>query len=168
MTIQNTTTSDLQDVFHLYKHATELQNQKSVVPWPNFEQNLIQEEIQKGHQWKITIKNEIACVWSIPFEDPLIWKEKNQDPSIYIHRIATNPTYKGNNYVKKILLWAKEYATQNEKAFIRMDTVGENQGLIKHYEKCGFKFIGLSKLLETEGLPSHYHNATVSLFEYNL
>jgi hypothetical protein len=168
MTIQNTLKTDLQDVFRLYKHATELQNQKGAVPWPTFERNLIEEEIQNRHQWKFTTENTLACVWSTTFEDPLIWKEKNQDPSVYIHRIATNPIYKGNNYVRKILLWAKEYAVQNNKEFIRMDTVGENLGLINHYKNCGFQFLGLSKLEETRGLPSHYQNATVSLFEYKI
>ena len=36
------------------------------------------------------------------------------------------------------------------------------------YKKCGFKFLGLSKLEETTGLPAHYKNAIVSLFEIKL
>ena len=46
-----------------------------------------------------------------------------------------------------------------------MDTVGENKKLIEYYQKCGFRFLGLSQLTNTETLPLHYHNATVSLFE---
>jgi hypothetical protein len=37
--------------------------------------------------------------------------------------------------------------------------------LINHYKKSGFQFLGLYKLKETKGLPAHYTNATVSLFE---
>ena len=54
---------------------------------------------------------------------------------------------------------------KNGKDFIRMDTVGENLGLIKYYTNCGFEFLGLSKLKNTQNLPAHYHNATVSLFQ---
>jgi hypothetical protein len=46
-----------------------------------------------------------------------------------------------------------------------MDTVGENHKLIEHYTACGFEFLGLSQLTNTDGLPQHYHNAVVSLFE---
>jgi len=67
--------------------------------------------------------------------------------------------------VSKIVEWAKNYAIENQKQFIRMDTVGDNSGLINYYTRCGFEFLGLLKLRNTEGLPAHYHNATVSLFE---
>ena len=63
---------------------------------------------------------------------------------------------------------AKIYAIENQKQFIRMDTVGDNSGLINYYTKCGFEFLGLLKLKNTEGLPAHYDNATVSLFQIDL
>ena len=49
-----------------------------------------------------------------------------------------------------------------------MDTVGENKGLIKYYQKCGFNFLGLKYLDNTVGLPEHYKEAPVSLFEIEL
>jgi ribosomal protein S18 acetylase RimI-like enzyme len=95
----------------------------------------------------------------------LIWENKDVDPSVYIHRIATHPNFRGNGFVKKIARWAIEYATQHGKRFVRMDTVGKNLQLINHYTACGFQFLGLFQLTNTEGLPQHYHNAEVSLFE---
>ena len=70
--------------------------------------------------------------------------------------------------MKNIVKWAIKYAHKRNKKFIRMDTVGENIGLISHYKKCGFDFLGLSKLKETSNLPSHYQNATVSLFQITI
>jgi hypothetical protein len=67
--------------------------------------------------------------------------------------------------VGKIVEWAKNYAKENQKKYIRMDTVGYNLGLINYYTRCGFDFLGLLKLKNTGGLPAHYENATVSLFE---
>jgi len=49
-----------------------------------------------------------------------------------------------------------------------MDTVGENKGLISYYQKCGFNFLELLQLKNTDGLPAHYHNAIVSLFQIAL
>lgn len=86
----------------------------------------------------------------------------------YIHRIAVNPNFRGQNLVWHIVDWAKEYALKSSKNFIRLDTVSKNLGLIKHYQRCGFCFLGLTELNDTKGLPVHYQNAKVSLFEIRI
>ncbi|MFC5044745.1 GNAT family N-acetyltransferase [Aquimarina hainanensis] len=166
--IVNSTLDDIEEIFRLYRFATAYQKTKSAVPWPEFAPSLITKEIEEQRQWKILIDNQVACVWAITFDDPYIWEEKNEDPAIYIHRIATHPEYRGHQLVSKIVNWTIEYAKVHNKQFIRMDTVGENRGLITYYEKCGFDFLGLSSLKNTEKLPAHYHNATVSLFELKI
>lgn len=168
MTIGNSSQEDLHGILSLYEVARNYQKMKGAVLWPVFDQALIQTEIVENRQWKITIDNQLACVWATTFTDPQIWEERNNDPSVYIHRIATNPIFRGRNLVGEIVKWAKKYARENDKKFIRMDTVGENQGLIDYYQKCGFDFLGLMKLNNTDGLPSHYHHATVSLFQLTL
>lgn len=168
MTIGNSSQEDLNGILSLYEVARNYQKMKGAVLWPVFDQALIQTEIVENRQWKITIDNQLACVWATTFTDPQIWEERNNDPSVYIHRIATNPIFRGRNLVGEIVKWAKKYARENDKKFIRMDTVGENQGLIDYYQKCGFDFLGLMKLNNTDGLPSHYHHATVSLFQLTL
>lgn len=168
MKIENSNRDDIDVILNLYENARKYQKIKEAVLWPQFDINLIETEIKENRQWKIVIDGQIACVWVITFSDPEIWQERNGDSSIYIHRIATNPFFRGQNLVDKIVNWAKEYAEENSKDFIRMDTVGENQGLINYYQKCGFDFLGLSKLNNTKNLPAHYHNATVSLFQISL
>jgi ribosomal protein S18 acetylase RimI-like enzyme len=168
MEIQNATNKDIEEIFGLYKIATDFQKSKYIIHWPEFEVDLVQTEISENRQWKIIIDNKIACVWATTFNDPQIWEERNNDPAVYIHRIATNPEFRGQNLVQQIVEWAKRYALRNEKKFIRMDTVGENLGLITYYRKCGFNFLGLLKLQNTKGLPAHYDNAIVSLFQIGL
>ena len=168
MNIQNSTLEDLEEIFRLYKSATDFQKTKKMVNWPVFSEVMVIKEIEEKKQYKLLIDHKIACVWAIATSDPLIWKEKNSDRALYLHRIAINPDFKGNNLVNQIVNWAKIYAEKNQIDYIRMDTVGENFGLINHYKKCGFDFLGLSKLEETTGLPAHYKNATVSLFEIKL
>ena len=168
MEIQNSTPSDIEEIFRLYKMATDFQKGRSLAIWPVFERSLVETEIAENRQWKMVIDNKIACVWATTFSDPQIWEDRNADPSVYIHRIATNPEFRGKNLVENIVESSKQYAKANEKRFIRMDTVGENTGLITHYTKCGFDFLGLFKLTNTDGLPSHYDKATVSLFQIDL
>ncbi len=168
MEIKNSTPNDINEIFRLYKIATDFQKTRFAVHWPEFETGLVETEIAENRQWKIEINGKIACVWATTFSDPQIWEERNEDPSVYIHRIATNPDFRGQNLVGQIVEWVKIYAVENQKAYIRMDTVGDNPGLINYYTKCGFDFLGLLKLKNTTGLPAHYDNATVSLFQLAL
>jgi ribosomal protein S18 acetylase RimI-like enzyme len=165
MNIQNSTIEDVDAIFELYKTASDYQKKKSVVTWPDFESALVLAEINEKRQWKLLIDKKIACVWATTDSDPQIWQKRNEDPAIYIHRISTNSEFRGQHLVEEIVKWSKIHAIETGKKYIRMDTVGENMGLINHYTKCGFEFLGLSKLSNTINLPAHYQNATVSLFQ---
>jgi len=168
MIIQNSTTNDIDEIFKLYAIATDFQKSKFFVHWPEFKRALIETEIMEKRQWKMIIDGEIACIWATTFNDPQIWGERDRDPALYIHRIATNPDFRGNNFVARIVEWAEQYARENDRSYIRMDTIGENRGLIEHYQKCGFEYLGYHKLDSIEGLPDHYALADACLFEIKL
>lgn len=169
MNIINSTIKDIDKIFSLYNIATNYQKDKFPGNvWPEFDRRLIETEIREQRQFKLLINDRIACVWAISYSDPQIWEEKDADPSIYIHRIATNPEFRGQQFVVKIVAWAKAYAHSQQKQFIRLDTCGHNTSLIAYYQKCGFTFLGISKIKSSTGLPSHYHNADVCYFEIKL
>lgn len=167
MIITNSTTQDINEIFRLYKLATDFQKIKfSGNQWPEFDKTLIAGEIAENRQFKLLMNNEIACIWAIAFSDPQIWKNDDGQSAMYIHRIATNPNFRGNNFVKLIVDWAKKFAIN--KKYIRMDTCGENKKLIQHYKNCGFDFLGIKKLEDATGLPKHYQDADVCYFEIKL
>ena len=169
MTIKNSTNKDIDDIFMLYKNASEYQKaKKTVVVWPDFKRELVETEIKENRQFKLLIEGEIACVWAITFRDEQIWETSKNDKAIYIHRIATNPKYRGQDFVTKIVNWAKHYASKNEIDFIRLDTLGHNVRLIDYYKKAGFNFLGMFVLNNTHGLPDHYHNQPAALFEIQI
>lgn len=165
MEIQNSSISDIDVIFEYYHNATQLQKSLKKVQWPVFDRTMVETEIVENRQWKLIIDQQIACVWATTFDDPEIWGDKNNDPSVYIHRIATHQGFKGNNLVKKIVKWAIEHAKTNGKTYVRLDTIGGNEKLIQHYQSCGFDYLGLTKIEDAKNLPAHYYNATVSLFE---
>lgn len=169
MVIKNVTITDIEEVFKFYKIASEYQTaKKKVVVWPDFERAMVETEIAENRQFKLLINNEIACIWAITFSDKQIWEERSKDTAVYIHRIATNPKFRGNNFVADIVTWAKEYVNQKNIQFIRLDTLGNNTKLIAHYKNAGFDFLGLFNLKNTDSLPDHYQLAPVCLFEINL
>lgn len=167
--ILSSTITDISEIFRLYKLATEYQ--KKIFPenlWPEFEPDLIRSEVEEGRQFKIMIGEEIACVWAISYNDAVIWPEDDGQSAIYIHRIATNPDFRGNDFVKIIVDWTKKLAKAEEKKYVRLDTCGNNTRLINHYKKCGFEFLGMKKLHDSKDLPAHYTNADVCYFEIEI
>lgn len=167
MTITNSRAQDMAEIFRLYGLATNYQKLKFPDnQWPTFDRQLIAREIAEGRQFKLLLDDRIACIWAITYNDPQIWANDDGHSALYIHRIATNPDFRGNNFVKIIVDWAKTFA--RNKQYIRMDTCGRNQKLIQHYQNCGFAFLGIKKLKDASGLPEHYQNAEVCYFEIQL
>ena len=169
MTITNATLTDIDTIFELYKIASDYQKtKKTVVVWPDFEREMVVSEIKENRQFKLIINNTVACVWAIAFKDEQIWETSKNDNAIYIHRIATNPEFRGQQFVSKIVAWAKDYAKTNTIDYIRLDTLGNNTSLINYYKKSGFDFLGMFDLKNTAGLPDHYHNQPACLFQIQL
>ena len=161
--------ADITTIFARYKKAAEFQkNKRTVTVWPTFSTAMVEKEIAEQRQFKLLIDGEMACVWAIAFHDPQIWEERDCDPAIYIHRIATAPQFRGRALVKQLVQWAKGYAQKQEKKFVRLDTLGENTRLIAYYQEMGFDFLGIFPLKNTAGLPAHYQNAPACLFEIRL
>ena len=154
--------SDIAEIFSLYQAAANFQrSKKTVVVWSSLS--------GKWSSWrKLLLDGAIACVWTTAFQDPQIWEERDRDPALYIHRIATAPQFRGRALVKHLVQWAKVYAEKQQKKFVRLDTLGENARLIAYYQEMGFDFLGIFSLKNTAGLPAHYHNAPACLFEIQL
>jgi hypothetical protein len=154
--IKNCSLHDLDTILTFYDAAIALQTQKKTVVWPKFERSFVEREIREGRQWKIMIGNEIACNWAITFEDKEIWGERDDNNSIYIHRFAANPAFRGNRFIDVIVPWARAYAISKGRKYLRLDTLGNNTRLIEHYKSAGFNFLGISKLTNTQNLAVHY------------
>lgn len=159
---------DIDTIFHLYDEAIAFQQQVSNKQWRGFERGLIESEIANGLQYKIVIDSEVACIFAIAFNDAIFWGKKDLQPSIYLHRIVTNPTFRGQAFIKTIIEWSKEYCFANNKQFIRMDTWGDNNRLIEYYVKCGFRHVETINLENTQGLPAHYTAMELALFEIGI
>lgn len=168
MKIINALISDIDNIFSLYDAAVEYQKTKFYKHWKGFERPLVETEIRENRLYKIVEDENIACIFSVVYNDPVIWGEKDKDPSMYLHRIVTHPSFRGRSYMKVIIEWCKEHGRQNNIRFIRMDTWGDNEKLIGYYVSCGFRFMGLTTPQLTAQLPKHYSDIHLSLFEIEI
>lgn len=168
MEFLNSTTEDLDEIFRLYDSAIEFQKTVFNKSWLPFDKKFIEKEIAEKRHWKIAIEDKIACIFSINFDDSLIWKDKSDDDSVYLHRVAVNPEFRGMKIFPKIVEWLRGYAKSTGRKFIRMDTWGDNQKLIDYYINCGFNFLGVTTPTKTAELPKHYEGISLSLFEMKI
>jgi ribosomal protein S18 acetylase RimI-like enzyme len=168
MQIVTSNPGDIKTIFELYDQAREFQKKVFHKQWQEFDSTLINQEIEEDRLWKIMLDGSVACIFSVAYSDPLIWGQRDSEPALYIHRIVTNPLFRGQGYVKIIVEWAKEYGRRIGKKYIRMDTWGDNQKLIDYYMKCGFAFVDIITPTNTAVLPKHYEGISLSLFEIAL
>ena len=168
MEITQSSSDDIGQILSLYDAATALQASKNMTQWPKIDRGIIEGEISEGRQWKMVHQGQIVCVWVVAFEDPQIWGERSNQPSVFINRIANHPEFRGRGFVGKIVDWAKSLYSGGSIQFIRLDTVGYNEGLIQVYTSHGFTLLDPVELEDTTGLPSHYNDGKVYLFEIEL
>lgn len=166
--ITQTTVAELETILQLFKQAMEQQGKNGYRVWDEIDTGALRKDIEQGLQFKITTGIDILCLFSIQRSDPLIWRDRDRNDAIYLHRIVVNPNFKGQKQFKSVLDWSTQYARDHNLKFIRMDTWASNQKLINYYESFGFKFIETYTTPDTTALPIQNRNLTVALLEIEL
>lgn len=166
--IENTIESDLQVICWMFDEAILYQKLKKYPVWNGYDVAVLQNDIAQKIQYKIVVNDEIACIFSVCYTDPIIWGEKDKGDAIYIHRIVVNPQHKGQKHFEKIFTWAKNHVIENDFDFIRMDTWADNPNIISYYCSFGFEFVNNFTTPNTADLPVQHRNLKLALLEYNI
>ena len=166
--IVNTTMHDWETVLHLFEQAMKLQGVNDYKVWESIDNKGLEKDILNSLQYKILQGDTIICVFSAQFKDPHIWRDRDRNDAIYLHRIVVNPLFKGQNQFKKVLTWAMEYARSKNLNYIRMDTWADNQKIINYYKSFGFVFIEKYKTSNSPELPAQNRNLDIALLEINV
>lgn len=168
MRITHADPSDFDTVFDLYAKAIAFQKTVFDKQWLGFDVDLVNRELGEQRLWKIVEDDAVACIYSVAYEDPIIWGSQSHIGAMYIHRIVTNPDFRGRGYVAKIVTWAREHAAENDIRYIRMDTWADNLKLKKYYLGCGFEWKGTVAPEDSPTMPAHYRGIHLGLFEMDL
>jgi ribosomal protein S18 acetylase RimI-like enzyme len=166
--IIHTIEADLPDILWLFEQAMKLQGQNGYKVWKDIDKAGLENDIENKLQYKITKDNYILCIFSIQYKDPFIWRERDKDDAIYLHRIVVNPNFRGQKQFEKVLNWAKQFVRHNSLRFIRMDTWADNEKIIDYYKSFGFMFIENYKTSDSLELPIQNRNLSVALLEIDI
>ncbi len=164
----NTEASDLRKIFELFEHSIEYQEKKGFPVWRNYDKHAIIKDIEDKNQYKVMVASTMAIVFSVGYDDKVIWRDFDKGNSIYLHRIVVNPECKGQRLFGSILNWAIDHAKQKGLSIIRMDTWADNPTIINYYKSFGFTFVENYTTPQTEELPVHNRNLALTLLEYKV
>ena len=105
--IINTEKSDLSFIYHLFDEAIAYKKKSGYPVWREYEEKVLMKEIENKLQYKFVINEEIIYIFSVCYSDKIIWREKDKDDAVYLHRMVVNPKFKGQKLFGKVLEWTK-------------------------------------------------------------
>lgn len=166
--IENAVSTDLPMICQLFEEAIAFLRANHFIGWTSYDQEFIKSDIERGLLFKVVNNNEIACIFSICFNDELIWREKETGNAIYLHRIVLNRAFSGEKLFSKVLEWAIKFAKERKLDYIRMDTWAENDKIVAYYKSYGFILVENYTTPETDQLPVQHRNLNVSLLQLEI
>ena len=167
-TVLNATLNDLEEICQLFEEAIRFQKSNNYIGWNHYDKAFLQSDIEKELLFKITRGDQMLCIFSICYSDPLIWREKEKGDALYLHRIVLNQEFKGEKAFQKILDWAIPFALKRDLNFLRMDTWADNKKIIDYYKSYGFCFLENYTTPASADLPLQHRNLKVALLELTL
>jgi ribosomal protein S18 acetylase RimI-like enzyme len=164
----NTDQSDVARVFTFFDASIRYQEQKGFPVWKNYDKGAILRDIENKNQYKVIIDSEPAIIFSVCYEDKVIWRAMDQGNSIYLHRIVVNPDFKGQKLFGEIMKWAIAHAKGKRLDTIRMDTWASNAVIVEYYKSFGFRVVENFTTPDTTALPVHNRNLALTLLEFKV
>lgn len=148
-----------------YADARVLQREQAAPLWPEFTVEAILAEITAEHLFRVLDGDTLAGIFSVAYEDPAIWGDRERAAHVYLHRIARVATYAGRGLLGAVLGWGRARCQALGREGLRMDTWASNTALIAYYERNGFRVVERRTLGADARLPSHYHGIELALLE---
>lgn len=160
--------ADLPFIFAFFDHSINYQEKHGYPVWKNYDKNAIVKDIKSNNQYKIVADSNTAIVFSVCYNDKIIWRHLEKDDAVYLHRIVVNPDFKGQKLFGVILDWAIKHCQEKGLKNVRMDTWAANETIVNYYKGFGFNFVENYTTPDTEALPEHNRNLALTLLEYKV
>ena len=165
MRVEPATPDQLPMVRATYANARAIQREQGSSLWPDFSEAMIVAELTNGLLYRVLDDEMLVGIFSVAYEDPAIWGDRERGAHIYLHRIARAEDYAGRGLLDAVLAWARAQCRSMGRAGLRMDTWADNSALVGYYQRHGFNLLGTTHIGYDERLPGHYHGAELALLE---
>jgi 2-dehydropantoate 2-reductase len=165
--ITNATQNDFDEIIELFEKAIQYQKANNYIGWNSYDKEYIRKEITNKLLFKIVENEQIACIFSVCYTDAFIWRDRDKEDAIYLHRAIINQQFAGKKTFQTVLDWAIQQAKKENLRYIRIDTWADNHKLINYYKNLGFAHIETYTTPNTEQLPIQHRALTVALLQFD-
>lgn len=165
MRIASATAEHLPAIRAAYADARAIQRAAGGEVWLEFLDAAILAEINAGHLFRVLDGEALAGVFTVAYEDPIIWGDMERGAHIYLHRLARATAYPGRGLLDAVLAWARAECRRLGREGLRIDTWASNSALVALYERAGFTLVGHTRTPADDRLPAHYHGTELALLE---
>mgnify|MGYP001211170576 CR=1 FL=1 len=146
--IRKAVLSDLYEIMRIISLCTKHMISKKIFQWDeNYpSKKIFKEDIDNGYLMVLLLKDNIVGCVSVynvmdDFYKKIKWKIKSNN-SLYVHRLAINPTFQGKGFAKFIMKYIEEIGIKTKAKSIRLDTFSLNKKNNKFYSNLGYLKLG--------------------------
>jgi GNAT superfamily N-acetyltransferase len=145
ITMTQATMSDLDDLIALLEARRDWLHNQGIDQWSTRKnwRSPMADAIARGDTWVARQDGRIVGTLTLTSTaDPDFWSpEESIDHAIYINKMATALTAKGQGLGAAILTWARQWATDHGYDYVRWDAWRTNEQLIAYYRSLGATWI---------------------------
>lgn len=140
---------EVSPIWEIIQQAIARRKQDGSKQWqdgyPN--ETVIQQDVEKGIGYVLTVDDTIAGYAAILFNDEPAYDDLKGTWLTYgdfavLHRLAISETFLGQGLAKKILHCTEELAMQHDIFSIKVDTNFDNAPMLKIFETLGYVYCG--------------------------
>ncbi|GIP37949.1 hypothetical protein J31TS4_12290 [Paenibacillus sp. J31TS4] len=131
----------------LYEEAARWQASRSPVHWPLECRENWTPDVERGYVHLLEEKATGAVAGMVilypdpePF-DRSIWPDPEASAA-YLHKLIVRRTWEGQGLGELLLDWAEAECRRMGKRLLRLDCMGDNEGLNRYYPRAGFTYRG--------------------------
>jgi len=84
------------------------------------------------------LRDELVGTLRVLLREPVVWPEIVEDDAVYIYTLAVARRWADQQFGRRLLEWAANYAVSMGRSYVRLDCVVDNQFLRRYYQQAGF------------------------------
>ena len=163
-TVAPATADDLAAIRAVYAHGRAQQVATGGAAWPEFPDSAILAEIAEARLMKISDGSALLGVFSVVYDDALLWGALERGAHVYLHRITRGAAAQGG-LMDVVMTWSREHARTLGREGLRLDTWAASAPLVSLYQRYGFSLLGTRVIAPDPRLSPHYHGLELALME---
>lgn len=147
--IRQATLGDLDPIWKILEDAIRRRKDDGSDQWQDGYPNpsVIKEDIEKKIAYVLTDSKDIVGYCTLAVNGELAYAKIDGEwltdgDYVVCHRLAISENYLGKGLAKQILKFTEEYALSKQIYSIKADTNFDNIGMLKTFERTGYKYCG--------------------------